>query len=69
MKVITNEQGVVTVVGKGKSTTKYKFTAEDIANIIGKKKRTVQTYIKNGVFNPHDLKSVLQFCLKHIKTA
>lgn len=49
------------VVGYGRHEKKYKFTASDIGKLIGKEKRTVQQYIKQKVFDPNNLESVVRF--------
>lgn len=46
---------------KGRQPTKFYFTYQDIADIVGLDVETVRKYSRDGAFDPNDLKSVVKF--------
>jgi hypothetical protein len=52
---------------EGKKSRKFKFTYEDIANLIGLQMETVRRYAWEGKFNPRKLSSLVDFVNKYRK--
>lgn len=47
--------------GKGRSPTKFSFTYEDYASLVGCSPEAVRKHAQRGNFDPSDLLSVLEF--------
>lgn len=46
---------------QGKKTKKFRYTYQDIADIMGLAQGTVRKYAQTGKYDPDSLKSVIEF--------
>jgi hypothetical protein len=46
---------------QGKKPKKFHYTYQDIADEVGLAQRTIRKYAQQGLFNPNDLLSVVEF--------
>lgn len=55
------------VFGAGRSPTKFSFTYEDYAEILGCSVQAARKHAQRGNFDPKDLVSVLEFISRRLK--
>lgn len=53
--------------GRGRSTTKFSYTYEDISKVLNCSAMAVRKHAQRGNFNPKDLVSVLEFIHKRLE--
>ncbi len=54
--------------GKGRSPTKFSFTYEDYAGMLGCSVEAVRKHAQRGNFDPGDLVSVMEFVQSRLKS-
>jgi hypothetical protein len=54
--------------GEGRSPTKFSFTYEDYAELLGCSVQATRKHAQRGNFDPKDLVSVLEFIGKRLKS-
>ncbi len=54
--------------GKGRSPTKFSFTYEDYAEMLGCSVEAVRKHAQRGNFDPGDLVSVMEFVQNRLKS-
>ncbi len=55
--------------GKGRSPSKFSFTYEDFASVLGCSTAAVRKHAQRGNFDPNDLISILEFIQHRLKGA